>query len=106
MIQWFRQNLISCLHMSKKKMSKLLIILIFPLSIDVLSLYLSLKKNRRGRGASGFPIITLFIYGLLIFHASYPSNISIKVLLCLLTFLIHITLVFVIPLIDRQRRIT
>ncbi len=81
---------------------KLLVTLLVPFSIDILSLYLSLKRNRRGRGASGFPIVTLFLYGLFIFHASYPSGIYMKALFFLLAFLTHVVFVFIIPMIDRQ----
>ena len=82
-------------------MSKILLAFIFPIAIDLFSLYLSLRKNRKGKGASGLPIVTLAIYGLIAFGAPY-SNFYWRILLLLVGIFIHVTLVFLLQEMDRR----
>jgi hypothetical protein len=73
----------------------LLIGLLLPFSIDVFSCYLALQRNRNQKGASGFPIITIFLYGAFIFN--YRAAIYIRVLLFVGSCLVHWALLFGIP---------
>ncbi len=79
---------------------RLLIGLLLPFSIDLFSCYLALQRNRNKKGASGFPLITMFLYGLLVFN--YRSGIYFKLLLFALTFLVHWVLLYLIPSLHSQ----
>jgi hypothetical protein len=83
-------------------MIKLLIVLCIPLAIDLFTCYLELKRNKRGSGASGLPIVTLFLYGLIIIYSPF-ANFYQKILTFILAIIIHILIVVVIPNIDAKR---
>ncbi len=79
---------------------KLLIVLLLPLFIDLFSCYLSLQRNYNKKGASGFPLITMFLYGLIVFYS--PLGIYFKLLFFALTFLVHWLLLDLIPSLHSQ----
>lgn len=81
-------------------MYRILIVLLLPFSIDLFSCYLALQRNRHKKGASGFPLITIFLYGLIIFN--YRSGIYFKLLLLALTSLVHWVLLYLIPSLHSQ----
>jgi hypothetical protein len=83
-------------------MFKLFVVLSIPFSIDMFSCYLALRRNKNKKGASGFPIITMFLYGIFVFSSSYPSNVFFKILLFIFMFLLHAILLFAIPYLHRQ----
>jgi hypothetical protein len=64
--------------------------------IDFFTCYLELRRNKHGSGASGFPVITLLLYGLLIFYSPLEGFYQ-KLLAFLVAVVVHTLLVFVIP---------
>jgi hypothetical protein len=80
--------------------SRLLLSFCFPGAIDLLSCYLAVKRNHGGRGASGFPLVTLFLYGILVSQAE--ADWPLKALFFALALFIHVTLLFLIPYLDSR----
>jgi hypothetical protein len=71
------------------------------LALDLLSVVLVLRKNRRGRGPSGLPVIPIFFYCLPAFaghpvlSGSWLPDVGIFVIF-------HVILRYAIPAIDRK----
>jgi ABC-type Co2+ transport system permease subunit len=81
-------------------MFKLFVVFLLPFSIDLFFCYLDLKRNYNNKGASGVPIVTLFLYVIIILN--YPSTILSKIILLSIAFLLHWMLLFAIPTFHRQ----
>lgn len=87
-----------------------LIIFIPQLSIDLFNLYLSIKRERQGQGASPIPLVSLLISVFAIIHlirnlirnSTISLNLGLILGLILLTLavLLHYLLVYLIPAID------
>lgn len=67
--------------------------------IDLFTCYLNLKYNRKKSGASGFPVVTLFLYVIL---ALRVPNITImeRIIGSVVAIVLHSFIVFLIPAID------
>lgn len=86
-------------------MTRFLIFLVsVGMLIDVLSCFLFMRRNRKGHGVTGIPIVTLILFyllPLLIFET--PIFTSSFLLDCLLLICFHVIVVFIIPILDRKR---
>jgi hypothetical protein len=71
--------------------------------IDVWSCLLFMRRNRKGHGASGIPMVTLvacYLLPLIISeHSVFTSSFLVD---CLLLFGFHVLVVFLIPIWDRK----
>jgi heme A synthase len=78
----------------------LFVSLIFPLLIDIWFCWLELRRNRKGKGASSVPFLTLIVYFVLI----GISNVNLweKIILAVVCLFIHISLLFIIPILDSK----
>ena len=81
---------------------RFLVVLIIPFGIDVFFCVLSARRALRKNGASGVPIVTLFLYGYLIFTSSSLSY-SVMAALFIIAVCVHLILLFVIPRIFERR---
>ncbi len=72
-------------------------------AIDLLSCFLFIRRNRKGHGASGVPMVTLiacYLLPLIISeHAVFTSSFWVD---CLLLMGFHVLVVFLIPILDRK----
>lgn len=80
---------------------RFLIFMAFPVAFDLLNCYLELRRNRRGTGMSGVPLIIPLI-AIFIFISAGGLHLYEKLILILLVVISHITLVFIIPYIDAR----
>jgi hypothetical protein len=71
-----------------------------PLLIDVTSCVLAIRKQQRGRGPSGFPIVTLGLYALVVFGAGSLTLLQ-RLSLMLGCVAVHVLLVFAVPAVYR-----
>ena len=73
------------------------------MAIDLMSCFLFMRRNRKGHGASGMPIVTLivcYLLPLIIFeHAVFTSLFWVD---CLLLIGFHVSVIFLIPILDRK----
>ena len=80
-----------------------LIIIVVGILIDLLSCYLSLRRNRKGYGASGISMVTLIVCYLLPLIISEKAVFTSSFWLdCLLLLCFHAVVVFLIPTLDRR----
>ena len=82
---------------------RFLLVLCIPLAIDILSCALGVRRAFKGRGPSGVPVITLFLYGYLIW--SHPTlSPSAKAGFMTVAICIHVLLVFIVPMVVAKAR--
>ena len=77
----------------------------FGILVDLFSCWLALRRNRRGRGASGLPVVPLIVcYLLPLMIVKIPVLTASLWLDCLLLTLSHVGAVYGVPMLDRQGR--
>lgn len=81
-------------------MTHLLPAILLPIAIDLATCVLALRSNRRG-GPSGIPLVTLVLYGYVIFNTPTLSIAS-KTIAAIVSLVLHILLVFLIPYADSR----
>ena len=81
---------------------RLLIVLCIPLALDLFNCYLELKRNRRVKGASGLPLIPLFMSAVFIFNSPLEHFYQ-KLLLLILAVMVHTLVAIIIPYLDYKR---
>ncbi len=72
-------------------------LLISGMAIDIISCFLFLKITITGKGSSGIPIITLFLYWIYV-ELQPEYNILCKIYIFGLLFLFHIIVQYIIPI--------
>ena len=87
---------------------RLLFLLVPQLIVDSLSCYLNLRKNRRGSGASGVPVVSVLLSLLVIWGVGLRDKFRVfrmtdALVVSLVAVLVHALLVFLIPGMVRQR---
>jgi hypothetical protein len=85
-----------------RPLSRCLILYAPFLVVDLVSGVLAVLRVVRGRGASGVPLVSLLIYGCVLFSIPSPSTPrSTRFLALSLAALAHVAIVFVVPYLCR-----
>lgn len=74
---------------------------IVPILIDCITCFLALRSNRIPESPSGLPVVTLFIYGLIILYIPTIGT-SEKLLYAMYAVAFHILIVFILPYLDQK----
>lgn len=83
--------------------AKALTVIVICLFIDLLSMHLEIKRNIKGKGSSGIPVIAWFAYCMMSFMSSIPLPINgyprllYRILNLLLLTGLHITCQYIVP---------
>ena len=82
---------------------RFLLVASIPVSIDIVSCILQLRRTRRGSGPSGLPLVTIVLYVVVILGAQILS-LPMKLLALIIAVGLHLALVFGLPTLDRALR--